>query len=151
MHRRDFLISASAAGLAGAALAQPADKPHEPETKLKGRIKQSACRWCYGKIPLDDLCAGAAEIGLKSVELLHPEEWPTTRKHGLTCAVANSVKSNPIPRGFNRVELHDQIIKELEERLPMVKEAGIPNQICFSGNRDGMDDKTGLVNCVKGL
>jgi hydroxypyruvate isomerase len=155
MHRREFLVTASVVGVAvagGSARAQPEVKPVPTEAGgLKGRIKQSACRWCYGGMPLDDLCRNAAAIGLKSVELLHPEEWETTKKHGITCAVANSVKSNPIPKGFNRVELHDQIVKELETRLPLVKAAGIPNQICFSGNRDGMDDKTGLENCVKGV
>jgi hydroxypyruvate isomerase len=33
----------------------------------------------------------------------------------------------------------------------MVKEAGFTNLICFSGNRKGMDDETGMNNCVEGL
>ena len=150
MHRREFIAaSVAAAAAAQTSRAQPGTTP--TPSPLKGRLRQSACRWCYGGMPLDELCSNAAAIGLRSVELLNPDEWPVPRKHGLTCAVANSVKSNPIPHGFNRVELHDQIIKELEERLPLVKEAGIPNQICFSGNRAGMDDKEGLANCVKGV
>ncbi len=32
----------------------------------------------------------------------------------------------------------------------MVK-AGYKDVICFSGNRNGMDDETGLKNCVTGL
>ena len=32
----------------------------------------------------------------------------------------------------------------------MVK-AGYKDVICFSGSRRGMDDETGLKNCVKGL
>jgi hydroxypyruvate isomerase len=153
MDRREFLVTASAVAAAGGiAAAQPAEKPSEPTTpKLKGRLKLSVCRWCYGKMPLDELCGNAKAMGLQSVELLNPDEWETTRKHGLTCAVASFVKSNPIPSGFNRVENHDALLKDLEERLPLVKAAGIPNQICFSGNRGGMDDKTGLENCVKGL
>ncbi|MEK6700744.1 MAG: TIM barrel protein [Planctomycetota bacterium] len=133
----------------------PTDKivpvPTLTKSPLKGNIKQSVCRWCFGGMKLDELARNAAQIGLKSVELLNPDEWPVVKAHGLTCAVANSVKSNPIHSGFNRVENHDAIIKELEERLPLVKAAGIPNQICFSGNRGGMDDKEGLKNCAKGI
>ena len=127
---------------------QPAAQPSTPT--LKGRINHSVCKWCYN-MPLADLCKNAAAFGLTSVELLNPDEWPVAKQHGLTCAVASFVKSNPIPRGFNRLENHDSIIKELEERLPLVKEAGLPNQIVFSGNRAGQDDKEGIKNCIVGL
>jgi hydroxypyruvate isomerase len=102
-------------------------------------------------MPLDELCRNASAMGLKSVELLTPEEWPATAAAGITCAVAMTVPANPIPRGFNRTENHDQIINELKERLPKVKEAGIPNQIVFSGNREGLSDAEGIKNCVAGL
>ena len=160
MHRRDFVASVaagvSAAGLAQSALAEPlAQAAGEPSGTapggLKGRINHSVCRWCYNGIPLDDLCAAAASMGLKSVELLGEDEWPVAQKHGLTCAVAANVKSNPIHSGFNRVENHDKIIADLEDRLPKVKAAGLPNQIVFSGNRQGLSDADGLKNCAKGL
>ncbi len=96
---------------------QPAAQASTPA--LKGRINHSVCKWCYS-MPLADLCKNAAAMGLKSVELLNPDEWPIAKQHGLTCAVASFVKSNPIPRGFNRLENHDSIIAELEERLPVV-------------------------------
>jgi len=41
----------------------------------KGRIKQSVSRWCYQQIPLDELCAKSAQMGLKAVDLLNPEEY----------------------------------------------------------------------------
>ncbi len=118
---------------------------------MKGNLKQSVCRWCFGGMKLEDLATAAKGMGYQSIELLDPQDWPVVAKAGLTCAVGNMVRSNPIQKGFNRVENHDAIIKELEERLPLVKEAGIPNQICFSGNRAGLDDKEGLKNCAKGL
>ena len=34
----------------------------ESATPLKGNIKHSVCRWCYGRIPLDDLCKAAKAI-----------------------------------------------------------------------------------------
>ncbi|MBL7650299.1 MAG: TIM barrel protein, partial [Candidatus Hydrogenedentes bacterium] len=148
--RREFL-TASVLSVAGAAAAgQPAAIAPTP-SPVKGRLKQSVCRWCYGGMPLDALCANAAAMGIVSVELLGPDEWAVAKKHGLTCAVATNVKSNPIPKGFNRVEHHDAIVKDLEERLPLVKDAGIPQQIVFSGNRAGMSDEDGLKNCAAGL
>ncbi|MGE3109101.1 MAG: hydroxypyruvate isomerase family protein [Phycisphaerales bacterium] len=163
MNRRDFMVTTGISGVAVAAsgaigASAGSLTPAQPQppvasaapSPLKGRLKQSVCKWCYS-MPLDDLCRHAAAIGLKSVELLNPDEWETTKKHGLTCAVASFVPSNPIPKGFNRVEHHDAIIKELQERLPLVKAAGIPNQIVFSGNRDGQDDKEGIRNCIAGL
>ncbi|MBS0195371.1 MAG: TIM barrel protein [Planctomycetes bacterium] len=146
MNRREFLAASVATPLAASALAAS-----EPPTALKGRLKQSVCRWCFGQTPLDDLCKNAAAMGIKSVELLNPDEWETASKHGVTCAVASFVKSNPIGKGFNRVENHEAILKELKERLPLVKAAGIPNQIVFSGNRAGLSDPEGLKNCAAGL
>ncbi len=114
-----------------------------------GRIKQSVCQWCYGKIPLDELCAAAKRIGLQSVELLGEKDWPTVKAHGLTCAMANGPTT--IPVGFNRLNEHDRLVTESERLLPLVAAAGLPNMIVFSGNRDGMGDGEGLANCVTGL
>ena len=38
--------------------------------KLKGHIKQSVCRWCYQKMPLDELAQNAAAMGIVAVDLL---------------------------------------------------------------------------------
>lgn len=158
VNRREF-IAASVAG-AAVATASASAASRQPATDvqlaagraaLKGRIHHSACRWCYGGMPLDELCRNAAAMGLESVELLNPDEFEVARRHGLTCAVASFVNANPIHKGLNRVEHHDAIVKELEERLPVVKAAGIPAQIVFSGNRDGLDDRAGLRNCALGL
>ncbi|MBI5865626.1 MAG: TIM barrel protein [Planctomycetes bacterium] len=148
MNRREFLAgSVAAAGTAAMASAQSAQPT--PGGKLKGRLKQSVCRWCYGKMSLDDLCKTAAEIGYQSVELLGEKEWDVPKKYGLTCAVANG--PNPIPKGWNRVENHDAFVKEAERLLPLVRASGIPNMIVFSGNRDGLPDAEGAKNCIAGL
>jgi hydroxypyruvate isomerase len=126
----------------------------QSQGKLKGNIRHSVCRWCYGRIQLEDLCRAAKEIGLESVELQGPAEWPTLRKFGLTCAMA----SNPtidglgtIERAFNRVEHHDKLVQAYERRIKEVAEAGLENLICFSGNRAGLDDEKGIENCAIGL
>lgn len=155
--RREAVVSL--AGLAAAAtlprLAQAADPAPAPATTptpmtlSPGGFRHSVCRWCYGKIPLEELARAAKDIGLDSVELLGPEEWPVVQRHGLTCAMANGTTT--IPRGFNRLENHAAYVPSMIERIHAVAAAGLPNVIVFSGNRDGMSDEQGLENCVAGL
>src|SRR5690554_1227710 len=118
--------------------------------ELKGRINHSVCQWCYRGIPLEDLCVAAKRIGLSSIELLGPRDWPTLKKHGLTCAMPNGAGMG-IERGFNNPELHDELVKSYSEVIPLVAEAGYQQIICFSGNRNGLDDKKGIENCAAGL
>ena len=54
--------------LAGAAAALP--RLSAQPAPLKGRLKQSAARWCYSKMSLDDLARNAARIGLQGVDLI---------------------------------------------------------------------------------
>jgi hydroxypyruvate isomerase len=151
MKRRTFVqagIATLATGAVGASLAHSSSQSSPARS---GRLKQSVCRWCFGGMPLDALCKAAKEMGLASVELLGPDEWPIAAANGLTCAVATNVAANPIGKGFNRPENHDAIIEQLTDRLPLVQAAGIPNQIVFSGNRAGLSDAAGLEACVQGL
>ena len=129
-----------------ASAASGTTKSKRPE---QSRLGQSVCKWCYGGIPLDEFCREAKKIGLQSVELLGPNEWPTVKKHGLTCAVANG--PGGIADGWNRIENHDRLVKGSEDLLPQVKAAGLPQMIVFSGNRRGLSDAEGLENCAKGL
>ena len=146
-------LAGLAAGGAAVAVAIPAhlhaaDQGASP--KLKGRVNHSVCRWCYGKIPLDDLCIAAKAMGITSIDLLGPDEWPTAAKHGLTCAMV-SVPGTTIARGFNRVEHHDKLIESYEAVIPKAAEAGLKNVICLSGNREGLDDEQGMKNCAAGV
>ncbi|HUT11256.1 MAG TPA: TIM barrel protein, partial [Thermoguttaceae bacterium] len=72
------------------------------------------------------------------------------KKYGLTCAMASGAGMG-ISRGFNRVELHDELVASYEELIPQAADAGLPNVICFSGNRAGLDDEQGIENCALGL
>lgn len=117
---------------------------------LKGRIKQSVCRWCYSKIPLEDLAREAKDIGLQSIELLGPNEWPVIQKYGLTCALPNGAGMG-IEKGFNNPLYHDELVASYEAIFPKLAEAGLNTIICFSGNRKGISDEEGLVNCTTGL
>jgi hydroxypyruvate isomerase len=118
--------------------------------KLKGRVNHSACRWCYGKIPLEELLDRAKDMGMKSIELLNPDEWDAAIKRGLTCAISNGSPLS-IPKGFNDVQYHDQLYKDISPLIPRAAEKGIPQIIVFSGNRGRISEQIGLEHCAKGL
>jgi hydroxypyruvate isomerase len=117
---------------------------------LKGRIRHSVCRWCYDKVPLDDLCRASKEMGIGSIDLLGLDEIPTARKHGLTCAMVSGIPGG-ITRGLNREANHGGILEWFESAAPKVAAAGCTNVICFSGNRAGQSDEQGLEVCAAGL
>lgn len=119
-------------------------------TKLNGRINHSVCKWCYDKIPLEDFCKSVKEMGIQSIELLGPEEWPVLKKYGLTCAMPWGAGLG-IEKGFNDPQYHDELIKSYEAIFPKVAKAGLKNIICFSGNRNGLSEEQGLKNCAEGL
>ena len=147
--RRDALKAmAGTVALAALPLARSADSPAAAPAAA-GSFRHSACRWCYQKIPLDDLAAAAKRSGLESIELLEPAEWPVVQRHGLTCAMANGVTR--IPEGLNRIEHHAVMVPGMIERIGACADAGLPNVICFSGNRAGRDDEVGLANCAAAL
>ena len=75
---------------------------------VKGRINHSVCKWCYPKVPLEDLCAAGKGMGLQSVELLMVDDFQTLKKHDLICAMVSGVPGG-ITDGLNRLENHDKI------------------------------------------
>jgi len=131
--------------------ARPDAEPQELKvTPRKGRIKQSASRWCYQKIELDELCKRGAEMGLKAMDLLGVEEWEVPRRYGLICSMGYA-GGGDIPHAMNRVENHAKIEEAFRKNIPIAAKMGVPNVITFSGNRMGMSDDEGAKNCVIGL
>ncbi|MBX2842299.1 MAG: TIM barrel protein [Flammeovirgaceae bacterium] len=120
------------------------------ENGLKGKVNHSVCKWCYKDISLEDLCKESEKIGLQSIELLGVKDWPMLQKYGLTCAMGNGA-SLGITKGWNDLSLHDELVDRYTEIIPLAAKAGIKNVITFSGNRNGMDDDTGMINCAKGI
>jgi hydroxypyruvate isomerase len=116
----------------------------------KGNIKQSVSRWCYQKIPLDQLCEYAAHIGLQAVDLLESSEWELPRRYGLICSMGYG-GGGEIESAMNRVANHDKIEAAFRKSIPLAAKAGVPNLITFSGNRGGMSDAEGAKNTILGL
>jgi hydroxypyruvate isomerase len=120
-------LSATAASLAERLAATDA----AAGVQLKGRVRQSVCKWCYPKVSLDDLCREGKAFGLSSVELLEVKDFETLKKHDMGCAMVSGVPGG-ITSGLNRLENHDKIVAFFEDTAPKVAAAGFQNIICFS-------------------
>jgi hydroxypyruvate isomerase len=143
MDRRLF-VQATVGSLASLSAAGQ-DKPVE----RKGKLRQSACRWCYNKIPIEDFAKESARLGLKSIDLAPQNEWPVLKKYGLVPTMIGG--GTTIPDGFNRKENHAGIEERFRASVKNAVEIGAPSIIVFSGNRKGMSDDEGLENCAIGL
>jgi len=149
--RRNIIkkITAGALGMA----VWPALSMNESSTQtsvLKGKIRHSVCRWTYGFLSLEALCIAAKEIGITAIDLVGPEEWHVLQKHGLDSSMCNGAEIS-LTEGWNDKSHHATLIQRYTNHIELVSKAGYKNLICFSGNRKGMDDETGMKNCVEGL
>jgi hydroxypyruvate isomerase len=108
--RRSMIRRAALEAAASSLAAYPAlSRAGEIQTtQSKGRIRQSVSRWCYEKIPPEELCAKGARMGLKAIDLLNEDEWELPRRYGLVCSMGYS-GGGEIRRGMNRVKNHAKI------------------------------------------
>ncbi len=160
MSRRTALRSiAGAAAIASFHRSSAADAGAKAAAAPTAPIHQSVCKWCFKDIPLDAFCSAAKGMGLESVELLNPEDFATLKKYDLHCAMVSNptgktsagVTVGNIAKSWNRLEHHDTLVEIYTKRLGEVADAGFSQLICFSGNREKMDDQQGLENCAVGL
>ena len=120
------------------------------KSPLKGNINHSVCRWTYGFLSLQELCTTVKEIGFSAIDLVGPADWEILKENGIDSSMCNGAEIG-LERGWNHTDFHPQLIQNYTDHINYVAQAGYKNLICFSGNRNGMDDETGLINCVNGL
>lgn len=151
--RRKWLKHAAAGSLAVTAIPTLSSfiSPSENEYALKGNINHSVCSWTCNFIPLEELCGVVKKLKFSAIDLLAPKDWPVIQQHGITCSMCYTAGKISLTEGWNDKKNHEWLIKDFTEAIPLVSKAGYKNLICFSGNRNGMDDETGMKNCVEGL
>jgi len=145
---RRALIHGASLAAAGAFAARVLAQDTAVEIKRvvkQGRINQSASRWCYRKLSLDELCEAGAKIGLKGIDLLKPDDFPTLKKHGLVCTMTSGGGA------VNDKAKQDQAIASIRAAIAANAEYGFPNVIAMSGNRDGIPDDVVIENAVAAL
>ncbi|MGQ0704106.1 MAG: hydroxypyruvate isomerase family protein [Gemmatimonadales bacterium] len=153
MKRRDA-IGALLASMGGWTLLtdRQTARPPDHRRRSKGRLKQSVSYWPYSRIPLPEFARAAKEIGLRAVDLLQPEQWPVVKEAGLVCSMGYPTRRRDfLTSGFNDPAMHDLLVQELEQTLPLAAAAGVPNLIAMFGNRKGRSDEDGAAQCIRGL
>lgn len=150
--RRDVLM-ASMGALGLAALDHPAVLEAAPRVpRLRGRVRQSVCRWAYGDIPLPEFCRAARAMGLAGIDLLQADEWAVVRDAGLVCSMGYpSRRRDFIATGFNDRANHTLLLGELERTIPEAARLGVPNVITMFGNRGDRSEAEARAACVDGL
>ena len=152
--RREVIknIALGAMGISAASAFSFADKNHHSEDfALKGNINHSVSRWTFNYLSLDELCIAVKEIGFNAIDLTKPADWPIMQKHGVYASMCYTAGDNNLNKGLNNPIYQEQLIKEYAETIPVMAKAGYKNLICFTGKRDGMDDETGMKNCMSAL
>ncbi|WP_339857809.1 hydroxypyruvate isomerase family protein [Pseudohongiella acticola] len=156
LNRRELLKRAALSSMAlaaGGASARVAGQGLEQGTVPfvgRGNIKHSVAQWTYDFLSLPELCQVVNEIGFSAIDLVGSEQWQVLKDHGIDCSMCNGAEIS-LTEGWNRPELHGNLIQRYRTHIELMAQAGYRNLICFSGNRDGMDDETGLQNCADGL
>ncbi|HUA17350.1 MAG TPA: TIM barrel protein [Bryobacteraceae bacterium] len=139
MRRRDFVAAFAATG---AVCAQNGNTP------ARGRLKQCVTRFPFDpKLPLEDMCREAAQLGCVGFDLVQPKDWPTLRKYGLrpTMAPPGGVT---IQDGIIHTEKHDAFAAALGTAIDECAAGGCPNIITVGGQRHGMGYTEGADNAV---
>ncbi len=171
LDRRQLLQAAGGAVAAGVWTRMSAAAEVQAEKAVvKGRIRQSVAPWCFAEYwNLEQLCQVAKDLGCQSIELLEPEQFPTVKKYGLTCAISNS---HLFVQGMNNPRYQPGCIEMLRQRIDQAVEAGVKTVITFTGyaeesgewnhganpdlsklppGRRVIDPDEGLKNCVAGF
>ncbi len=123
----------------------------EKKLNLKGNINHSVCQWTYNFLSIEELCKVVKDIGFNAIDLIAPKDWPTLQKYGIYSSMCYHGGTVSLTDGFNDKKFHEQLVKDYTDVIPLMVKAGYKDVICFSGSRRGMDDETGLKNCVEGL
>lgn len=155
------------AGQAPASSQTPASAggPDDGPAVQNGRIRQVVVSWPYmvfgEEWDLDTLCQVTVDLGCQGIELVGPDEWPTMREYGLTCALAvNGMPDPPFMKGLNNLAYHEEVIGRTRQRIEECAEADVPSVIAFNGfkYRDAEDPTSeeippdeGAANTVAGL
>jgi hydroxypyruvate isomerase len=140
-------MALSVLGRPGPVAAEESRQADQP-APVRGRFKHSVCFWCFEKLGLEPLAVQAAAMGIQSVELVPPDQWPILKRHGLICAMT---PSHSFLEGWCHPENHAMCKAKIEEAVDATSAAGFPSVITFSGLRKGMPDDVGLEKTVAGL
>ena len=118
-------VAAGATAAVAGALTEPGAKAGESKPdpraeagrrKLKGRIQQSVCKWCYPQLSVEELVRGSAKIGIVGIDLIRPPDWGTAFKYGIRPVMGYVAGGTP-PDGLNDKATHSNLRKSAARTL----------------------------------
>jgi hydroxypyruvate isomerase len=114
-------------------------------------ISQSVAWWCFvpEKLTAEHFVNAVADAGYQAIELVPPEYWSLVEDHGL--ALSAIAAHQPLTIGLNQRDQHDRLEEEIHASIETAKRLKISNLICFSGNRNGLDDQAGAETTAEGF
>jgi hydroxypyruvate isomerase len=114
-------------------------------------IKQAVAWWCYvpARLPPERFVQAVAEAGYDAIDLVPLDYLPLVQAHGL--AISAIIGHRSLTVGLNQPDQHARIASEIRANIALAQQWSIPNLICFSGNRNGLDDATGAEHTAAGL
>ena len=91
----------------------------------------------------------AARIGFKAIDVVPRKAVSFVIDHGL---VVSSIDGHqPLTIGLNDRDQHKRLEDEILASIEYAEHLNIPNLICFSGNRNGLDDRAGAEFTAESL
>jgi len=99
---------------------------------------------------LDELCIYSAQIGLKGVDLLKPEEFEVPKSMGLICTMATSTPV-PIPDALQRGGKPRQDRGRTAPQCSAGRKGRGAQRHCVFRKPHGMSDEEGAKNVILGL
>jgi len=114
-------------------------------------ISQSVAWWCFvpEKLTPEQFVRTVAETGFSGVDLVPPEYWSLVLDQGL--AISAIAAHQPLTIGLNRLDQQHRLEQEIGAHIMQARRLGIRNLICFSGNREVLDDAKGVEITAAGL
>jgi hydroxypyruvate isomerase len=114
-------------------------------------IAQSVAWWCFvpEKLNPEQFVRSVADAGYQGIELVPPHYWSLVTDHGL--AISAIAAHQPLTIGLNRRDQHDRLHEEILASIANAERLKIPRLICFSGNRNGLDDQAGAEITAEGF
>jgi hydroxypyruvate isomerase len=114
-------------------------------------ISQSVTWWSFvpENFTPEQFVHAVADAGFKAVELVPAEYWTLVKDHGLT--ISAIAAHQPLTIGLNRRDLHDRLEEEICVSIANAQRLNIPSLICFSGNRNGLNDEAGAEITAEGF
>ena len=112
---------------------------------------QSVAWWCFvpGLMTPEQFVRTAAAAGFTALDLVPPPYWELVTSYGL--AISSIQGHLPLEIGLNRRDQHDRLEREIRANIAHAARLQIPNLVCFSGNRNGLDDTAGTQHTAAGL